>query len=934
MDMSLLKALQFNFNSSHIRIHNEEFKIYAHPNELLEDHIQKTKNFFNKLCNKKIISDFFNIFLEKGLISESLTLANFYQIIDKFIEFHDVGKISFSFQINKLNKGSKIAEEQLNILKRNNLDSFINFFDSKHSLVSSLLFMEYYHKKYGENFINQNLILFSFAYSIYSHHSKIKDILPYEGFAYDMDPESTQFNNLYLFSLFFFKTHVDFDKLQNQELIEKKLKKLNSSDFSFFYSYIYSILITSDSLASSFYKQDTNNINYSKWNNRIDSILKESMNTKFMNKEYNKDFSFKKEINSINDLRKNMLVEASFNLVNSLKNNKSNKVFFLNMPTGAGKTNTSMKLALDIINLTNADRIIYAMPFINIIDQNYEIIRENYGLNENLGEIRKIYSKTETIFDDEENISKLDLLKRDDFFDYPVICTTFVTLFDSIVKNSKKVKYKLQALSNSVIVLDEIQSLPIKNWISLYYLINEMSDKYNVYFIIMSATLPKFSKLNLKNDFEYEEIYLLDNPECYFSHELFNRNQIVDYSNLDFLNNNEIIVYLKNILEKNFKIKYFKGLIVLNTIKTSRCVFNLLNELKDELGFDIDLLNSTLLPLQKQKIIYKLKNLPGNKKYILVSTQSIEAGVDVSFDFVIRDFASLDSIEQVRGRCNRSRELNKKFNNQKIKGNIYLINLSRKNKSFYEYIYDSFEMETRINETKNIIKRKLNYDYEDIVSYYSQLSQSINKLVDKREENFILSDRDNINNWNHALFSKLSDKYLGINLINENLNQYSFFIETNLNIFTDNNLNNKYEFNLETCSINELNEVYDEEDFIFSLNELKFIKKIDEKYNIIDMNYINGSNLLEYYKFCKINSSDEYDKKRLIKKEFASIIDNFIFTVSLNDKFNMELTEKINLLEREDFFYIIPNCEIGEENFHLYSFKKGFNYVFSENTVF
>ena len=76
---------------------------------------------------------------------------------------------------------------------------------------------------------------------------------------------------------------------------------------------------------------------------------------------------------------------------------------------------------------------------------------------------------------------------------------------------------------------------------------------------------------------------------------------------------------------------------------------------------EIDLLNSSLMPSTKREIISKINNLAQDKKYILISTQSVEAGVDVSFDFVVRDFAIIDSIEQIRGRCNRSREINKLF---------------------------------------------------------------------------------------------------------------------------------------------------------------------------------------------------------------------------------------------------------------------------------
>ena len=166
---------------------------------------------------------------------------------------------------------------------------------------------------------------------------------------------------------------------------------------------------------------------------------------------------------------------------------------------------------------------------------------------------------------------------------------------------------------------------------------------------------------------------------------MFSRTEIKDeIKTFEFNEENyeDFIEYLWDIIQKNFNQGFTKGLMVFNTIKSSRLVFEKLSEfMEDKLWEDesldwgdveIDLLNSSLMPSTKREIISKINNFDDNQKYILISTQSIEAGVDVSFDFVVRDFAIIDSIEQVRGRCNRSRELNKRFNDEFIKGNVYL----------------------------------------------------------------------------------------------------------------------------------------------------------------------------------------------------------------------------------------------------------------------
>ncbi len=109
------------------------------------------------------------------------------------------------------------------------------------------------------------------------------------------------------------------------------------------------------------------------------------------------------------------------------------------------------------------------MPFINIIEQNYDVIKDNFGLSEVKNEIRKIYSASESIFPYKSDEDKSDIIMKDSFFDYPVIFTTFVSLFNPLIKNKKRYKYSLSSLANSVVILDEIQSLPLRNWTSLYY---------------------------------------------------------------------------------------------------------------------------------------------------------------------------------------------------------------------------------------------------------------------------------------------------------------------------------------------------------------------------------------------------------------------------------------------------------------------------------
>ena len=153
------------------------------------------------------------------------------------------------------------------------------------------------------------------------------------------------------------------------EFLNKHVDDLYSS-ISFFHMYIYSLLIVSDVYASEKYDLPYDEVKNLNFDCRIDSNLLQQMKDSYYNISHNKNINYEycienlDEIENIDILRKQMLLESSKNLVNYLSDNN---VFFLHMPTGGGKTNTSMKLALDILENTDADRIIYAMPLLILL---------------------------------------------------------------------------------------------------------------------------------------------------------------------------------------------------------------------------------------------------------------------------------------------------------------------------------------------------------------------------------------------------------------------------------------------------------------------------------------------------------------------------------------------------------------------------------------
>ena len=226
-----------------------------------------------------------------------------------------------------------------------------------------------------------------------------------------------------------------------------------------------------------------------------------------------------------------------------------------------------------------------------------------------------------------------------------------------------------------------------------------------------------------------------------------------------------------------------------------------------------------------------------------------------------------------------------------------------------------------------MLDNNFNYNYQNILDYYKLVSNNVNQIQDDKETNFVFKDRDNMVSWNALKFSELLDKNYGIHIIQKENNQCSFFVATELNILIDNKeFQNK---SIATMSINELSKIYenDKDNFIFTLNEIKYLKAYESKYkvNLIKNNSVDGSKLIEYYSKCKKKLKEDIGTKIIIQKEFSSILYKFIFQVTSNDFEDLIETQE---LEGWDYFYVIPEEKIGNGKKYIYSIKNGFNFDF------
>ena len=305
------------------------------------------------------------------------------------------------------------------------------------------------------------------------------------------------------------------------------------------------------------------------------------------------------------------------------------KLFTLTAPTGYGKTLTALNFALKF----NKPRIIYALPFTSIIDQTYDIVAKIYK-NSDIS-VSKAHHKT-TI--DEKNLTEEDRYSKIKFlmesFSGEINVTTLYQLTFALFGNKNKDNVKFNQLKNSVVIIDEAQAIPYNFRKDFILLCEIISQRLGTIFIFMSATMPV-----IKNE-KFKEISNLD----YFSKQ---DRYVIKW--LDIGGEDEL-------LEKIYEAASDKNtLVVVNTIKKAQELFT---KLRDK--FSCFCLNGYMYDDHKHATIEavrcavnKSKVDPLASKILLISTQSIEAGVDLDFDVGFREVSPISSIIQTAGRVNR-----------------------------------------------------------------------------------------------------------------------------------------------------------------------------------------------------------------------------------------------------------------------------------------
>jgi len=317
-------------------------------------------------------------------------------------------------------------------------------------------------------------------------------------------------------------------------------------------------------------------------------------------------------------------------------------IFTLSVPTGGGKTLSSLRFALENAKTHKLKRIIYVIPYLSILDQTAEKFHEVFS--DNGGDlILEHHSNFELPEEDDEEKEYRLLTSR---WDSPIILTTMVQFLETIYSNKASKLRKFHNMSEAVLIFDEIQALPIKCTHLFNDAVNYLQTFGKSTILLCTATQPHLHKTE-------RPVLLSDKLDIvrFTPDELkiFERVYIEDRTCLA-MNYREIAELVKTQIGQKKS-----TLVILNTKSDAAKVYKQCEQIECEKVF----LTTDLCPAHRLDILERVrKNLGSDTKQVIlcVSTQLIEAGVDVSFDCVIRAQAGMDSIIQAAGRCNRNKD--------------------------------------------------------------------------------------------------------------------------------------------------------------------------------------------------------------------------------------------------------------------------------------
>jgi len=312
------------------------------------------------------------------------------------------------------------------------------------------------------------------------------------------------------------------------------------------------------------------------------------------------------------------------------------------VPTGGGKTLSSLRFAIEYCNRYDKERIFYIAPFMSILEQNSDEIRSITG-----DEIF-LEHHSNVLYEIKDDKELAEYQHKIDKWDMPVIATTLVQFLNTLFSNKTSSVRRFHQLSNSVIIIDEVQSIPLF-CVNLFNLaMNFLSKICGCTVVLCSATQPTFDSTDTPLIYDERRDMTGDYYEDF---NVFRRTELIP----EIIPGGYSYEQASSYCYEKFQ-KYGSSLIIVNTKEAASKVYkNIRSQILDDTK--VVHLSTNMCPKHRKDVIAEIRNcLNKGRKIICVTTQLIEAGVDISFACVIRSLSGMDNAAQAAGRCNRHGE--------------------------------------------------------------------------------------------------------------------------------------------------------------------------------------------------------------------------------------------------------------------------------------
>jgi len=400
-----------------------------------------------------------------------------------------------------------------------------------------------------------------------------------------------------------------------------------------------------------------------------------------------------------------------------------NEMLVLSAPTGSGKTLSGVLVGLD----SHKSRLIYSLPFISIIEQTGDVLSKALGQQNVL-----TYHHMSFNWNESENVDLERRMMLVESWQNPITVTTFEAFVSSFLSNKNSYLKRLHNIANSFIILDEVQSLPVEKIALILEAVNEMKKNLNTGVLLMSATIP-FSTEKIERPvrtvpnrykIHFKEVNSFKTPSELAS--------VIDFS---------------------------KGstMVELNTIGSAVEVYQELRKKDSELQY----LSTRVIPKERIKRITDIKRkLDAGEMVNLITTQIVEAGVDLDFAVAYRDLGPLDSVVQAAGRVNR---------NYKNNGDLYVYRIKARNSSDFELVYGKITEDITMS-TLGELSEEQNIDLDE-----KDIEKALSKYFSKVKE-YLKPDASRFAHQNLEYIKRLEYDKIEVELIDQ-APKHTVFVE-------------------------------------------------------------------------------------------------------------------------------------------------------------